>query len=44
MGLYLVETLVDLYGGEIKIEDNQPSGTVFTVKLDIADRKEKLPT
>jgi PAS domain S-box-containing protein len=33
MGLYLVRTLVDSYGGEVWIEDNDPEGAVFVVEL-----------
>ncbi len=33
VGLYLVTTLVDAYGGEIRIDDNEPRGTVFVVEL-----------
>jgi signal transduction histidine kinase len=33
IGLYLVSTLVDQYGGDVWIEDNEPEGTVFTVEL-----------
>jgi PAS domain S-box-containing protein len=33
IGLYLVDTLVDAYGGDVWIEDNDPSGTVFAVEL-----------
>lgn len=33
IGLYLVETLTRAYGGEVSVEDNQPSGTVVTVTL-----------
>lgn len=33
LGLYLVQTLVDEYGGEVRVEENEPRGTVFTVKL-----------
>jgi PAS domain S-box-containing protein len=33
VGLYLVTTLVDAYGGEIRIADNEPRGTVFVVEL-----------
>jgi hypothetical protein len=32
-GLYVVKTLVDNYGGEITIEDNEPRGTAFIVDL-----------
>ena len=37
MGLYLVETLVTGYGGEVWIEDNDPEGAVFVVELPTAD-------
>jgi len=33
IGLYLVETLVERYGGAIRIEDNDPRGAVFVVEL-----------
>ena len=33
MGLYLVERLVDIYGGDVRVEDNTPRGTVFEVEL-----------
>ena len=33
VGLYLVETLVSAYDGDIEIRDNEPTGTVFTVSL-----------
>ena len=32
-GLYLVRTLVASYGGEIRVEDNEPRGSVFVVDL-----------
>ncbi|WP_247001052.1 sensor histidine kinase [Halosolutus gelatinilyticus] len=34
LGLYLVETLVDRYGGDVRAEANDPRGTVFVVELD----------
>ncbi|MFW5978222.1 MAG: sensor histidine kinase, partial [Halohasta sp.] len=37
IGLYLVQTLVSNYGGEIAVEDNDPEGAVFTVTLPRAD-------
>ena len=37
LGLYLVETLVDRYGGDVWVEDNEPSGAVFVVELPIVD-------
>jgi PAS domain S-box-containing protein len=36
VGLYLVDRLVDAYGGSIAIEDNEPEGTVFVVELERA--------
>ena len=33
IGLYLVDTLVDMFGGDIWIDDNEPDGSVFTVEL-----------
>ncbi|WP_435069869.1 PAS domain-containing sensor histidine kinase [Haloplanus sp. C73] len=37
IGLYLVDTLVSQYGGEVWAEDNEPTGTVFVVELLRAD-------
>jgi PAS domain S-box-containing protein len=34
LGLYLVDTLVDIYGGDISVGDNDSKGTVFTVELE----------
>ncbi|MDS0300527.1 ATP-binding protein [Halogeometricum sp. S1BR25-6] len=33
IGLYLVETLVSGYGGDVWVEDNDPRGSVFFVRL-----------
>jgi len=33
IGLYLVYTLVDQYGGDVWVEDNDPEGAVFVVEL-----------
>ncbi|MFC7059931.1 PAS domain-containing protein [Halovenus salina] len=33
LGLYLVQTLVDRYGGTVQIENNEPDGSVFIVEL-----------
>jgi len=33
LGLYLVETLVNRYDGDVKVEDNEPEGSVFVVEL-----------
>ena len=37
LGLYLVQTLLDRYGGSIEVSDNEPEGTVFTVALPIVE-------
>jgi signal transduction histidine kinase len=37
VGLYLVKTLVDKYGGDVWVEDNEPTGSVFVVELPLAD-------
>jgi PAS domain S-box-containing protein len=37
LGLYLVETLVDRYGGTVRVEDNEPEGAVFVVELPVVD-------
>ncbi|MFB6311944.1 MAG: PAS domain S-box protein, partial [Salinirussus sp.] len=34
IGLYLVQTLVDQYGGTVWVEDNEPRGAVFAVRLE----------
>ncbi|EMA41020.1 PAS domain S-box protein [Halobiforma nitratireducens] len=39
LGLYLVSTLVEQYGGNVWLEDNDPKGTVVVVTLRIADSK-----
>ncbi|AKH98240.1 signal-transducing histidine kinase [Halanaeroarchaeum sulfurireducens] len=33
LGLYLVDTLVDRYGGDVRVKDNEPTGSVFIVTL-----------
>jgi len=33
IGLYLVDTLVDMYDGTVVLTDNDPEGSVFTVQL-----------
>jgi PAS domain S-box-containing protein len=33
IGLYLVDTLVDQFGGDVWVEDNDPKGAVFAVEL-----------
>ncbi|SDZ87118.1 PAS domain S-box-containing protein [Haloplanus vescus] len=37
IGLYLVDTLVTQYGGEVWVEDNEPTGAVFVVELPRVD-------
>ncbi|WP_251133171.1 PAS domain-containing protein [Halorubrum sp. 2020YC2] len=37
VGLYLVKTLVDRYGGDVWVEDNEPTGSVFVVELPVAN-------
>jgi PAS domain S-box-containing protein len=33
IGLYLVDTLVDEFGGSVHVEDNEPRGAVFVIEL-----------
>ncbi|MGM0592420.1 MAG: sensor histidine kinase [Halobacteriota archaeon] len=33
IGLYLVQTVVEGYGGQVWVEDNEPEGAVFAVRL-----------
>jgi signal transduction histidine kinase len=37
MGLYLVKTLVEGFGGSVNVEDNDPRGSVFVVRLPLAN-------
>lgn len=37
IGLYLVETLVEQYKGDISVEDNTPTGSIFSVSLNQSD-------
>ena len=37
LGLYLVKSLVDAYGGAVSIADREPHGTVVTVELEQAN-------
>jgi len=37
IGLYLVRTLVERYGGSVTVEDNEPRGSAFTVSLPRSD-------
>ncbi|RDI70167.1 ATP-binding protein [Halopelagius longus] len=37
IGLYLVRTLVERYGGTVQLSETGPDGSVFTVELPLAD-------
>jgi len=37
IGTYLVKTLVNRYGGDVWVEDNDPEGAVFVVSLPVAE-------
>lgn len=37
IGLYLVRTLTEQYGSTVEIEDNEPVGAVFSVRLPKGD-------
>lgn len=37
IGLYLVKSLTEMYGGAVWVEDNDPAGAVFVVELPIAE-------
>lgn len=37
IGLYLVHRLVEIYGGNVWVEDNDPDGSVFNVELPTAE-------
>ncbi|MFA9518391.1 PAS domain S-box protein [Halopenitus sp. H-Gu1] len=41
IGLYLVESLVEQYGGDVWAEDNDPEGSVFYVELPRVDEEEQ---
>ena len=36
IGLYLVDTLVEMYNGSVELTDNEPTGSVFTLTLETA--------
>ncbi|MFX0095044.1 MAG: PAS domain S-box protein, partial [Candidatus Hodarchaeota archaeon] len=38
LGLYIVKKVVERYGGEVWVEDNAPTGTVFVLRLRKADK------
>jgi PAS domain S-box-containing protein len=37
IGLYLAQTLVERYDGDIRVEDADPDGSLFTIQLPIAE-------
>lgn len=37
LGLYLVQTLVNRYRGEVWVEDNDPNGAIFCIRLPLAE-------
>ncbi len=37
VGLYLVRSLLESYGGGVRVEDNEPVGSVFVVRVPIAE-------
>ena len=37
IGLYLVQTLVDRYGGDVWVEDNDPEGSIFCVEFELRE-------
>lgn len=37
IGLYLVDSLVESFGGEVWVEDNEPEGAVFVVELPVTE-------
>lgn len=37
LGLYLVQTLVEMYRGSVWVEDDEPEGALFRVRLPLAD-------
>ena len=39
VGLYLVDTLIDSYGGDVWVEDNDPKGAAFLVELPVAEER-----
>ena len=43
-GLYFVSVMMDLYGGNVWFEDNDPSGTVVVLEFRLADEAPELST
>lgn len=44
LGLSIVKRIVDAHGGSVKVEGNEPSGTVFVVTLPTAEALRALPS
>ena len=44
LGLSIVKRIVEAHGGEVRIEGNQPQGTVFVVTLPSAQARRALPS
>ena len=42
LGLYIVQQTVKRYGGNVRVEDNNPKGTIFIVELKKSQDKKKL--
>lgn len=40
-GLYIVNELIERYDGSIEVSENDPSGTVFTIRLPASDGRER---
>ena len=39
LGLHLVKTIVSLYGGEVWVENNNPAGSIFNIRLPTAKNR-----
>ncbi len=42
LGLYIVKKYVEMMGGHIRVSDNKPQGTVFTVILPVVEQTETI--
>jgi len=42
LGLYIVSKTVERYEGSVRVEDNNPNGTVFIITLNYPETKEKV--
>lgn len=40
LGLYIVRKVVERYGGEVRVEDNHPSGAIFVIRLRLSNPSE----